>query len=97
VGGETHLISGFQLMSVPWIVRNQLAWGDIHDPSIGNWDPGSCVASATLPDAEGICLDEARHRVPVSEVPRPYCYHQNAIMAMPSDNLQSSNGAQLPA
>lgn len=65
------LTFAFLVASVPWMIRNQRVWGVFTVSSIGHWNLGYYMAPATLADAEGISLEEARDRVPVSEVPAP--------------------------
>ncbi|MCJ7708157.1 MAG: glycosyltransferase family 39 protein, partial [Anaerolineales bacterium] len=70
-GGVTLLVLAFLLTTLPWMMRNQRVWGVLTVSSIGNWNLGYYIASATLADADHIPLEEARERIPISSVPQP--------------------------
>ena len=65
------LALSFAVIVLPWMVRNQRAWGVFTVSSISHSNLAYYVAPATLADAEGISLEEARDRIPVSGVPAP--------------------------
>ncbi|MCJ7707882.1 MAG: glycosyltransferase family 39 protein, partial [Anaerolineales bacterium] len=67
----TLLVLAFLLTTLPWMVRNQRVWGVLTVSSIGNWNLGYYIASATLADADHIPVEEARERIPISSVPQP--------------------------
>jgi len=65
------LCAGFFLMTLPWMIRNQVVWDRFTLSSISHINLGGYLAAGTLEEAEGISLEQARAMLPLSEVPQP--------------------------
>jgi hypothetical protein len=57
------LASGFLLFAAPWALRNWSVWGKLTISPVDQWNLAYYSASATLADAEGIPLEQARERI----------------------------------
>jgi len=65
------LCAGFFLMTLPWMIRNQIVWDRFTLSSISHINLGAYLAAGTLEEAEGISLEQARAMLPLSDVPQP--------------------------
>ncbi len=63
-------VAGSLVAVLPWAYRNQRVRGVFNVSSIAVWNLGRYQAPEALARAEGLTLEEARQRIPISRIPQ---------------------------